>query len=48
MEKILSDPKLEPHFPEASTTVGKGRAILESGYTFTNRRRDDLLRRTVP
>jgi outer membrane putative beta-barrel porin/alpha-amylase len=26
-----------PHFPEASTTVGKGRAILESGYTFTKK-----------
>jgi Putative MetA-pathway of phenol degradation len=26
-----------PHFPEASTTVGKGRAILESGYTFTQK-----------
>jgi hypothetical protein len=24
-----------PHFPEASSTVGKGRVILESGYTFT-------------
>jgi hypothetical protein len=24
-----------PHFPEASTTVGKGRSILESGYTLT-------------
>jgi len=23
-----------PHFPEASTTVGKGRVVLESGYTF--------------
>src|SRR6202040_1852974 len=26
-----------PHFPEASTTVGNGRAILESGYTFTKK-----------
>jgi hypothetical protein len=26
-----------PHFPEASTTVGKGRAVLESGYTFTQK-----------
>jgi hypothetical protein len=26
-----------PHFPEASTAVGKGRAILESGYTFTRK-----------
>jgi hypothetical protein len=26
-----------PHFPEASTTVGKGRAVLESGYTFTKK-----------
>jgi len=26
-----------PHFPEATTTVGKGRAILESGYTFTQK-----------
>jgi outer membrane putative beta-barrel porin/alpha-amylase len=24
-----------PHFPEASTAVGLGRAVLESGYTFT-------------
>lgn len=23
-----------PHFPEATTTVGKGRVVLESGYTF--------------
>jgi len=27
-----------PHFPEASTTVGKGRVALESGYTFTEKR----------
>src|SRR5439155_8754296 len=27
-----------PHFPEATTTVGKGRVILESGYTFTEKR----------
>src|SRR6266446_1845057 len=27
-----------PHFPEASTTVGKGRVVLESGYTFTEKR----------
>jgi hypothetical protein len=26
-----------PHFPEASTTVGKGRIVLESGYTFTKK-----------
>jgi len=26
-----------PHFPEASTTVGKGRVVLESGYTFTEK-----------
>jgi hypothetical protein len=26
-----------PHFPEASTTVGQGRAMLESGYTFTKK-----------
>jgi hypothetical protein len=26
-----------PHFPEASTTVGNGRAMLESGYTFTRK-----------
>jgi len=26
-----------PHFPEASTTVSKGRAILESGYTFAKK-----------
>jgi Putative MetA-pathway of phenol degradation len=26
-----------PHFPEASTAVGVGRAILESGYTFTRK-----------
>jgi outer membrane putative beta-barrel porin/alpha-amylase len=26
-----------PHFPEASTTVGNGRAVLESGYTFTQK-----------
>src|SRR5258708_6959858 len=26
-----------PHFPEASTTVGKDRAVLESGYTFTKK-----------
>ena len=26
-----------PHFPEASTAVGKGRAVLESGYTFTKK-----------
>lgn len=26
-----------PHFPEASTTVGLGRAVLESGYTFTKK-----------
>ena len=26
-----------PHLPEASTTVGKGRIVLESGYTFTEK-----------
>jgi hypothetical protein len=26
-----------PHFPEASTAVGMGRAILEAGYTFTRK-----------
>jgi len=26
-----------PHLPEASTTVGKGRIVLESGYTFTQK-----------
>jgi hypothetical protein len=26
-----------PHLPEASTTVGKGRIVLESGYTFTGK-----------
>jgi len=26
-----------PHLPEASTTVGKGRFVLESGYTFSQR-----------
>jgi hypothetical protein len=34
------DKRLEPdrpHFPEAATTVGLGRAILESGYTFTSK-----------
>jgi hypothetical protein len=28
-----------PHFPEATTAVGKDRAILETGYTFTNKKR---------
>lgn len=28
-----------PHFPEATTTVGKGRAVLESGYTFSSKGR---------
>jgi hypothetical protein len=27
-----------PHFPEASTTVGKGRVVLESGYAFSEKR----------
>ncbi len=27
-----------PHFPEASTTVGRGRVVLESGYTFSEKR----------
>ena len=26
-----------PHLPEASTTVGKGRIVLEFGYTFTGK-----------
>ena len=26
-----------PHFPEATTTVGNGRIVLESGYTFTKK-----------
>jgi Putative MetA-pathway of phenol degradation len=26
-----------PHLPEASTTVGKGRVVLESGYTFNEK-----------
>ena len=26
-----------PHLPEASTTVGKGRLVLESGYTFSEK-----------
>src|SRR5262249_15149554 len=26
-----------PHFPEASTTVGKGRVMLESGYTWSGK-----------
>jgi len=26
-----------PHFPEASTTVGKGRVMLESGYTWSEK-----------
>lgn len=26
-----------PHLPEASTTVGKGRIVLESGYTFSQK-----------
>lgn len=26
-----------PHLPEASTTVGRGRVVLESGYTFTEK-----------
>jgi outer membrane putative beta-barrel porin/alpha-amylase len=26
-----------PHFPESSTTVGKGRTVLESGYTLTKK-----------
>src|SRR5262245_10304390 len=36
-----------PHFPEATTTVGKGRASLESGYTFT-KKGDSFLSHTVP
>lgn len=33
-------PRLDPdrpHLPEASTTVGKGRLVLESGYTFSEK-----------
>ena len=30
-----------PHFPEASTTVGNGRVMLEGGYTYT--RKDSVL-----
>lgn len=36
-----------PHFPEASTTVGRGRAILESGYTFT-KKGDSFLSHSAP
>src|SRR5262249_27432425 len=36
-----------PHFPEATTTVGKGRAILESGDTFT-KKGDSFLSHTAP
>jgi hypothetical protein len=36
-----------PHFPEATTTVGNGRAILESGYTFT-KKSDSFFSHTVP
>jgi Putative MetA-pathway of phenol degradation len=36
-----------PHFPEATTTVGKGRAILESGYTFT-KKGDSFLSHSAP
>ena len=36
-----------PHFPEAITTVGNGRAILESGYTFT-KKSDSFFSHTVP
>lgn len=31
-----------PHFPEAATTVGNRRAMLESGYTFTDKRNSVL------
>jgi hypothetical protein len=36
-----------PHFPEASTTVGKGRAVLEAGYTFT-KKGDSFLSHSAP
>jgi hypothetical protein len=38
--KAEEEDRLEPdrpHFPEASTTVGKGRVMLEGGYTFTRK-----------
>ncbi len=31
-----------PHFPEAATTVGLGRAVLESGYTFSQKTGEQL------
>ena len=31
-----------PHLPEASTTVGLGRAVLESGYTFSQKAGEQL------
>jgi hypothetical protein len=31
-----------PHFPEAATTVGLGRAVLESGYTFSQKAGEQL------
>ena len=37
--RVKKDDRIEPdrpHFPEASTTVGLGRAVLESGYTFSS------------
>ncbi|MEW6642633.1 MAG: transporter [Pseudomonadota bacterium] len=40
-DAIVDDPRDDhvdpdrPHFPEASTTTGLGRAVLEGGYTFT-------------
>jgi hypothetical protein len=39
-DRVEQEERLEPdrpHFPEASTTVGKGRVMLESGYTFTTK-----------
>src|SRR5215470_5431940 len=35
-EQTRLDPD-RPHLPEASTTVGKGRLLLESGYTFSQK-----------
>jgi len=39
-DQLREDDRLDPdrpHFPEASTTVGLGRTVLESGYTFTKK-----------
>lgn len=40
-EELDEDRRLDPdrpHFPEASTTVGIGRVVLEAGYTFSEKR----------